>query len=93
MERYEDRSRPEVDPDAGPTDVNEPPLGEPRPPEPAEGPSADEDVELDQSHTARQVMAESLEEREASAEREPSRAAQATEPEALEGEEGVQPAS
>jgi hypothetical protein len=92
MERYEDHSRPEVDPDAGPTDVNEPPVGEPRPPEPAEGPAAAEDVELDQSHTARRVMAESAEEREASAEREPSRAAQATEPEALVDEEDVQAA-
>jgi predicted N-acetyltransferase YhbS len=47
---------------------------------------------VSESHTARRVMAESPEERQASAEREPSRAAQATEPEALEGEEGAQAA-
>jgi hypothetical protein len=87
MARYEDRSRPEVDPEAGPGDVNEPPLAEPAPSEPVESQAVADEVELDQTHTKDAVMGESPEERESAPAREPSRAAQATEPEALESDD------
>ena len=87
MARYEDRSRPEVDPEAGPGDVNAPPLAEPAQSEPVESQTVADEVELDQAHTRNRVMGESAEERESAPAREPSRAEQATEPEALESYE------
>jgi hypothetical protein len=87
MARYEDRSRPEVDPEAGPGDVNEPPLAKPAPSEPVESQAVADEVELDQAHTKDTVMSESPEERESAPAQEPSRAAQATEPEALESDD------
>ena len=87
MARYEDRSRPEVDPEAGPGDVNQPPLARSPASEPAESPAVADDVELDQAHTEDRVMEESAEERESTPAREPSRARQATEPEALESDD------
>ena len=87
MARYEDRSRPEVDPDAGPGDVNEPPLGDQALSEPVESQAVADEVELDQAHTEKSVMSESPAERESAPEREPSRARQATEPEVLESDD------